>query len=226
MHRAGIKMLSVTYRGGSPSMAATIAGETQALFAGASAAGQFKAGTLRGLAVSGKRALAAVPRPADHRRILSRLRGRYLARPVRAGRHAGTGRRQAAPDRCRDLLKRPDVAEKLNVSGSLEPLVLSAADFSALIHKDYDKFGKPGEGLRHQGQIAVIGDLFEPAAYRPNVSPMKLPGPDHPITIARNAKRVRITFARRGRLPTPRARSRCARRAIGRCNISRAPTSP
>ena len=26
---------------------------------------------------------------------------------------------------------------------------------------------------------------------------MKLPGPDHPITIARNAKRVRVTFAGR-----------------------------
>lgn len=40
------------------------------------------------------------------------------------------------------LLARPDVTEKLNVSGSLEPLILSPEEFSALIHKDDDKFGK------------------------------------------------------------------------------------
>src|SRR6266852_2955212 len=52
--RAGINLLHVPYRGGAPSATATIAGETQALFAGASSAGQFEAGNLRALAVSGK----------------------------------------------------------------------------------------------------------------------------------------------------------------------------
>ena len=40
------------------------------------------------------------------------------------------------------LLARPDFAEKLNVSGSLEPLILSPADFAALIRHDYEKYGK------------------------------------------------------------------------------------
>ena len=40
------------------------------------------------------------------------------------------------------LLAPPDFAEKLNVSGSLEPLVLSPADFAALIRSDYEKYGK------------------------------------------------------------------------------------
>ena len=40
------------------------------------------------------------------------------------------------------LLARPDFAEKLNVSGSLEPLILSPADFASLIHSDYEKYGK------------------------------------------------------------------------------------
>jgi len=39
-------------------------------------------------------------------------------------------------------LARPEVAEKINVSGSLEPLILSPEDFSARIRNDYDKFGK------------------------------------------------------------------------------------
>ena len=40
------------------------------------------------------------------------------------------------------LLARRELAEKINVSGSLEPLILSPEDFSALIRSDYDKFGK------------------------------------------------------------------------------------
>jgi tripartite-type tricarboxylate transporter receptor subunit TctC len=34
------------------------------------------------------------------------------------------------------------MAEKINVSGSLTPLILPPEDFSALIREDYDKFGK------------------------------------------------------------------------------------
>jgi tripartite-type tricarboxylate transporter receptor subunit TctC len=51
---AGINLLHVPYRGGTPSATATIGGETQVLFAGASSAGQFEAGNLRPLAASGK----------------------------------------------------------------------------------------------------------------------------------------------------------------------------
>ena len=40
------------------------------------------------------------------------------------------------------LMARPDFAEKLNVSGSLEPLILSPADFNTLIRSDYEKYGK------------------------------------------------------------------------------------
>jgi tripartite-type tricarboxylate transporter receptor subunit TctC len=45
-------------------------------------------------------------------------------------------------DGIHDLLRRPDFAEKLNVSGSLEPLVLSPDDFNSLIREDYEKYGK------------------------------------------------------------------------------------
>jgi tripartite-type tricarboxylate transporter receptor subunit TctC len=40
------------------------------------------------------------------------------------------------------LLSDPVFAKKLNVSGSLEPLVLSPVDFSRLIREDYEKYGK------------------------------------------------------------------------------------
>ena len=38
-------------------------------------------------------------------------------------------------------LRRPDLAEKLNVSGSLEPLILEPDAFQALIRRDYEKYG-------------------------------------------------------------------------------------
>ncbi|MEA2938388.1 MAG: hypothetical protein QOC56_1892, partial [Alphaproteobacteria bacterium] len=40
------------------------------------------------------------------------------------------------------ILARADFAEKLNVSGSLEPLILAPTEFSNLIREDYDKYGK------------------------------------------------------------------------------------
>ncbi len=141
MHRAGIKMLSVTYRGGTPAMAAVIAGETQVLFAGAASAGQFQAGTLRALAVSGKERSKRFPE-------LPTIGEFYPGYDVDIwlGLFAPAGTPEPIVAKLRQtvqsLLARPEVAEKLNVSGSLEPLILSPQDFSALIRKDYEKFGR------------------------------------------------------------------------------------
>ena len=139
--RAGINLLNVTYRGGTPSMAAVIAGDTQVLFAGAASAGQFDAGTLRALAVSGKQRSKRFP-------ALPTVGEFYPGYEVDIwlGLFAPAGTPEPIVTRLRKevqaLLARPDVAEKINVSGSLEPLILSPADFSALIRKDYDKFGR------------------------------------------------------------------------------------
>ena len=40
------------------------------------------------------------------------------------------------------ILARADFAEKLNVSGSLEPLILPPSEFALLIRSDYEKYGK------------------------------------------------------------------------------------
>jgi tripartite-type tricarboxylate transporter receptor subunit TctC len=53
--RAGFEMVHVPYKGGSPATMATVSGETAAMWAGSSNAGQIKAGKLRALAVSGSR---------------------------------------------------------------------------------------------------------------------------------------------------------------------------
>ena len=94
--RAKIDLLHVPFRGAAPATTATVAGDTKVLFSGSASASLIQAGQLRAVATSGKKRAAALPRPADHRRVLSGLRGRHLARPVRAGRHAGADRDAAA----------------------------------------------------------------------------------------------------------------------------------
>src|SRR5262245_66034599 len=53
--RAGFNLLHVPYKGGAPAAAATVAGDTVAMWSGSSNAPQIKAGRLRPLAVSGAR---------------------------------------------------------------------------------------------------------------------------------------------------------------------------
>lgn len=139
--RAEIKMLHVTYRGGAPSATATIAGETQSLFAGASSAGQFEAGNLRALAVSGKKRSRRFPNLPT---VAEFYPGYEVDIWLGLFAPAGTPEPIVAKlyKEVQALLARPDVAEKINVSGSLEPLMLSPEDFSALIRRDYDKYGR------------------------------------------------------------------------------------
>jgi tripartite-type tricarboxylate transporter receptor subunit TctC len=144
--RAGFKVLDVTYRGGSPAMNATIAGETQVLFAGGESAGQFKAGTLRPLAVSGKERSKAMP---DVPTIGETYPG--YAVDIWLGLFAPAGTPQPIIDKLRTIvqaqLKKPDVAAKVNVSGSLMPLVLSPEEFAARIKSDDQKFSKLSKDL-------------------------------------------------------------------------------
>jgi tripartite-type tricarboxylate transporter receptor subunit TctC len=139
-HRAGINLLHVPYRGGTPSATATIGGETQVLFAGASSAGQFEAGNLRPLAASGK---ARSKRFPDIPTIGEFYPGFDV--DIWLGLFAPAGTPDAVVRKIRQAvhaaLRRPDLAEKLNVSGSLEPLILEPEAFDALIRRDYEKYG-------------------------------------------------------------------------------------
>jgi tripartite-type tricarboxylate transporter receptor subunit TctC len=139
--RAGINLLHVPYRGGSPSATATVAGETQALFAGASSAGQFESGNLRALAVSGRK---RSPRFPELPTIGEFYPGFQV--DIWLGLFAPAGTPEPIMKKLREtvqtVLSRRDFAEKLNVSGSLEPLILSREQFSAMIRADYDKYEK------------------------------------------------------------------------------------
>ena len=99
--RAGINLLHVPYRGGAPSATATIAGETQALFAGASSAGQFQAGNLHPLAASGKvrsRRFPDLPTIGENYRASRWISGSACSRPpARPSRSFGGCGRRCTP---------------------------------------------------------------------------------------------------------------------------------
>jgi tripartite-type tricarboxylate transporter receptor subunit TctC len=138
--RADIKLLHVPFRGGAPAATATIAGETKALFAGASSTGQFDSGHLRPIASSGKQRSKRFP---DVPTIGETYPGYSV--DIWLGLFAPAGTPEPIVTRLRTevkkLLASEEFVSKLRVSGSLEPLDLSAQEFSDLIRSDYEKYG-------------------------------------------------------------------------------------
>jgi tripartite-type tricarboxylate transporter receptor subunit TctC len=139
--RAGIDLLHVPFRGAAPATQATVAGDTKVLFSGAASAPLIQGGQLRAIATSGKNRSKRFPE-------LPTIGEFYpgYAIDIWLGLFAPAGVPEPIVTTLRDavhnLLVRPDFAERLNISGSLEPLVLTPAAFNSLIREDYDKYGK------------------------------------------------------------------------------------
>ena len=139
--RAGIDLLHVPFRGAAPATQATVAGDTKVLFSGAASAPLILAGQLRAIATSGKHRSKRFPE-------LPTIGEFYpgYGIDIWLGLFAPAGTPEPIITTLRTevhkLLARPDFAERLNVSGSLEPLILSPAAFNELIREDYEKYGK------------------------------------------------------------------------------------
>src|SRR3989442_2135709 len=139
--RAGIDLVHVPYRGGAPATTAAVVGEVAAMWAGSSNAAQIKAGRLRALAVSGSKRSAQYPElptisefyPGFENSIWLGLFG-----------PAGLPETVLAKLRseAREALESPDLKERFNHAGGLEPLVLPPDEFVALIRRDYEKYAK------------------------------------------------------------------------------------
>jgi tripartite-type tricarboxylate transporter receptor subunit TctC len=139
--RAGIDLVHVPYKGAAPATAAAMAGEIPVLFAGSNAGPQIRAGRLRPLAIAGKKRLAAFPDvpviaefyPGFSNSIWLGLCGpRGLPEPVL----------QRLRTEINKTLALPDVKEKFNRSGALEPLITTPEELTALVRADYQKYGK------------------------------------------------------------------------------------
>jgi tripartite-type tricarboxylate transporter receptor subunit TctC len=139
--RAGIDLVHVPYKGGAPATTATMSGEVQAMFAGTSTAPQIKAGRLRALATSGAKRSTAFPElptigefyPGFENSIWLGLFG-----PAGIPEEILSKLRQEA----NRALQTTDVRDKLHGAGGLEPLQTTPQEFTALIRRDYDRFGK------------------------------------------------------------------------------------
>jgi tripartite-type tricarboxylate transporter receptor subunit TctC len=138
--RAGIDMLHVPFKGGAPATMATVAGDTVAMFSGTSTYAQIKAGKLRALAVTGTRRSQEFPE-------LPTIGEFYPGYEVTIwlALFAPAGTPEAVIARLRaaiaNALPAPEVKEKLNAAGGLEPFPSTPDEFSALIRRDYDKYG-------------------------------------------------------------------------------------
>src|SRR5882762_6038734 len=139
--RAGIDLVHVPYKGGTPATTATMAGEVAAVFSGTSSAPQIKAGRLRALAVAGAKRSPTFPElptigefyPGFENSIWLGLFG-----PANMPEDV----LQRLRSEVRKALEAPELKASLFGKGSLETLILSPKDFEALIRRDYDRFGK------------------------------------------------------------------------------------
>src|SRR5262245_8801823 len=139
--RAGIDLVHVPYKGGSPATTATVAGEVAAMFSGTSSAPQIKSGKLRALAVTGLHRSDVFPElptiaefyPGYEVTIwLGLFAAAGTPAPVLASLHGEVNK----------LLAEPDVRKKLHAAGGLEPYISTPAEFADLIRRDYNKYGK------------------------------------------------------------------------------------
>lgn len=139
--RAGIDLVHVPYKGGSPATTATVAGEVAAMFSGTSSAPQIKSGRLRALAVTGRKRSEVFPDlptiaefyPGYEVTIwLGLFAAAGTPAPVLASLHAEVNK----------VLAEAPTRSKLNAAGGLEPYISTPAEFADLIRRDYDKYGK------------------------------------------------------------------------------------
>jgi tripartite-type tricarboxylate transporter receptor subunit TctC len=149
--RAGIDLLHIPFRGAAPATQSTVAGDTKVLFSGSASAPLIAGGQLRILASTGKKRSKRYP---DLPALAEFYPG--LSVDIWLGVFAPSQTPEPIVTKLRTeihkLLARPDFAERLNVSGSLEPLILSPADFSALIHEDHQKYGRIVRDLHIQAE--------------------------------------------------------------------------
>ena len=139
--RAGINLVHIPYKGGSPAATATVAGEVAVTMSGTSSAPQIRAGRLRALAFSGKQRSAVMPDVPTVSELypdftMVQWYGLFVA--------AGTPEPVIARLRLEvnKALAQPDVRERLRNAGGVEPWITTPEEFAAEIRSEYAGYGK------------------------------------------------------------------------------------
>jgi tripartite-type tricarboxylate transporter receptor subunit TctC len=136
-----LDLTHVPYRGGGPAGAALMAGDIQAMFGAGSLVPTITTGKVRALAVTGVNRSPVLP---DLPTIGELFPGYEVL--IWHGTFAPRGTPQPILDRLRkeiaEVLKQPDVRDRLIKSGSGEPYFTTPEEFAARIKSDNAKFGK------------------------------------------------------------------------------------
>lgn len=137
--RAGLHVLHVPFRGGTPAATATMAGDTKAVFSGTSTAPLIHQGRLRALAVTGPQRSPLFP---DLPRIGEVFPGYEVV--IWLGLFGPLGLPEPITARLRaevaQALADPALRQRLDAAGGLEPLATTPAEFAALIRQDAEKY--------------------------------------------------------------------------------------
>ena len=137
----GFKLTHVPYKGGAPAANAVIGGEVAAMFGGGSVVTLVKAGKMRALAVSGPKRSPVLP-------DLPRIGEFYSGYEVNIwqGLFAPVGAPPSVLAKLRAevnaVLPLPEVGDRLIPAGAGEPYITTLEEFSALIRRDHEKYGK------------------------------------------------------------------------------------
>jgi tripartite-type tricarboxylate transporter receptor subunit TctC len=137
----GIDLTHVPYRGGGPAGIGLLAGEVSAMFGGGSLVPTIQSGRIRGLAASGATRFPLMPE-------LPTIGEIYPGYEVLIwhGLFAPAGVPHPIMDRLRaeviEVLKEPDLIQRLATTGSGEPYFSTLDEFRARIRGDNEKYGK------------------------------------------------------------------------------------
>jgi tripartite-type tricarboxylate transporter receptor subunit TctC len=139
--RAKIDLTHVPYKGGGPAGIAVLSGENALMFGGGSVVPMIKSSKLKGLAVSAKQRSPVLP---DLPTIDSFYPGYDVT--IWQGLFAPAGTPPEIVDKLRTalnaVLAEPEIARRLLATGSGEPSILSLEEFSAMIERDYERYGQ------------------------------------------------------------------------------------
>jgi len=139
--RAGVNLLHVPYKGGTPATIATLQGEVSAMMSGTSTAVQIRAGKLRAIAYTGPKRSAIlpdVPAVAEYYPDFEMTQWYGLFAPPRTP-ETVLARLRVEVTRA---LRAPDMADKLKAAGGVEAWITTPEEFVAAIRADHAKNGK------------------------------------------------------------------------------------
>ncbi len=139
--KAGIDLLHIPYKGGSPATTATVGGETAVMFAGTSNASLMKSGKLRALASTGLQRSKVFPQVPT----ISETFPDFEAK-IWIGLFAPQALPNEVLERLRNLVSQAlmaeDLTQNLFKAGGIEPFITTPAGFKDLIAKDQQKYSQ------------------------------------------------------------------------------------